>query len=312
LEVDRRYQEGYDFFSEDQFLKESKMATQQVASGPVPVVPEKPKPQTQKKKHAPVSAQKPGRILPTERINVAKQLDMLRGFAAVSSNGTKAASINEVASVLKVASSSVALASSFLASIGLIVRTDAGTYNPAPEVIGFLRAFEWNKETASHKLGPLFRESWFGRALVPRLLIAPIEEEAAVQTLAETAPASTEYRKELRMLLDFLVVGGVVTREGNMVKLVAREGNSTTETTPATVKPEAVAPELTRGMTRPNPSTVMTAFDERPGSMSFNVSFHVDMAEFSSWQPDRLQAFFQGIAQVLHAKANVEKGGQIS
>jgi hypothetical protein len=286
------------------------MATQQVASGPVPVVPEK-QTKHQNKKPAPRPTPKPGKILPTERINVQKQLDMLRGFAAVSNNGTKAVSVDEVASVLKVASSSVALASAFLASIGLIVRTDSGSYNPSAEVIAFLRAFEWNKETASYKLGPLFRESWFGKALIPRLLIAPIEEDTAVETLAEAAPANTEYRKELRMLIDFMVAGGVVTREGNIVKLVARDTNSPGETSASVNKPETATTAEAVPLRR-NPATVMTAFDERPGSMSFNVSFHVDMAEFSSWQPDRLQAFFQGIAQVLHAKANVEKGGQIS
>ncbi len=284
------------------------MATQQVASGPVPVIPEKQHKQ-QNKKSTPRPAAKPGKILPTERINVQKQLDILRGFAAVSSNGTKAVSVDEVASVLKMASSSVALASAFLASIGLIVRTESGSYTPSAEVVAFLRAFEWNKETASYKLGPLFRESWFGKALVPRLLIAPIEEDAAIETLAEAAPANTEYRKELRMLIEFMVAGGVVTREGNMVKLVARD------TTPGEASASINKPETPTAEPVPlrrNPTTVMTAFDERPGSMSFNVSFHVDMAEFSSWQPERLQAFFRGIAEVLHAKANVEKGGQIS
>ncbi len=284
------------------------MATQQVASGPAPVASEKHK--NQNKKLIPSPVPKPGRILPTEKISVAKQLDFLRGYAAVSSNGTKAASVNEVASVLKVAPSSVTLASSFLASIGLIVRTDAGTYNPSTEVIAFLRAFEWNKETASYKLAPLFRESWFGKALIPRLLIAPIEEDAAIEALAEAAPANTEYRKELRMLIDFMVAGGVVTREGNMVKLVARDTSSSGETSATVTGSESATSEPVA--VRRNPATVKTEFDERPGAMSFNVSFHVDMAEFSSWQPDRLQAFFQGVAQVLHAKANVEKGGQIS
>ena len=31
------------------------------------------------------------------------------------------------------------------------------------------------------------------------------------------------------------------------------------------------------------------------------------MAEFSNWQPDRISAFFGGIAQVLAAKAAIER-----
>jgi hypothetical protein len=302
----RVYREGYDFFSENQILKESKMATQQVASGPIPVVPEKSKKQNKKPTSSPVP--KPGKILPTEKINVVKQLDFLRGYGATSADGTKATSVSEVAAVLKVAESSVALASSFLASVGLIVRTDAGTYRSSPEVIAFLRAYEWDKETASHKLGPLFREAWFGKALIPSLLIGPIEERAAVAKLAEAAPASTEYRKELGMVIEFMIAGGIVVREGNMLRMVARDAKSSEVTV---AKAEVPASEPT-GAIRPNPGSVATAFNEQPGSMSFNVSFRVDMAEFASWKPERLQAFFRGIAEVLHAKANVEKGGQIS
>jgi hypothetical protein len=300
------YREDYDFFSEAQILKESKMATQHVASGPVPVVPDKNK--NHNKKPTSSLTPKPGKILPTEKINVAKQLDFLRGYGATSADGTKASSVNEVASVLKVAASSVTLASSFLASVGLIVRTDAGTYRSSPEVIAFLRAYEWDKETASHKLGPLLREAWFGKALIPSLKIGPIAEKDAVAKLAEAAPASTEYRKELGMLIDFMIAGGIVVREGNMLRMATRDAKSSEA---ATVKAEMTANEPT-GAIRSNPVSVTTAFNEEPGSMSFNVSFRVDMAEFASWKPERLQAFFRGIAEVLHAKANVEKGGQIS
>jgi hypothetical protein len=31
------------------------------------------------------------------------------------------------------------------------------------------------------------------------------------------------------------------------------------------------------------------------------------MAEFAGWKPERITAFFNGIAEVLKAKANVEK-----
>ena len=43
------------------------------------------------------------------------------------------------------------------------------------------------------------------------------------------------------------------------------------------------------------------------GAMRFNVSFTVDMAEMANWRADRIAAFFAGIAQVLAAKAEVEK-----
>jgi hypothetical protein len=48
------------------------------------------------------------------------------------------------------------------------------------------------------------------------------------------------------------------------------------------------------------------------GVVQFHISVKVEMAEFSNWKPDRIAAFFGGIAQVLAAKAAVEKnaGGE--
>ena len=45
------------------------------------------------------------------------------------------------------------------------------------------------------------------------------------------------------------------------------------------------------------------------GGFDFSVSVHVDMAEFGGWKPERINAFFRGIAEVLAAKADIERGG---
>ena len=53
---------------------------------------------------------------------------------------------------------------------------------------------------------------------------------------------------------------------------------------------------------------VTTTFNQAPeGLVQFAVSVRVDMAELSSWRPDRIAAFFAGIAQVLAAKGDVEQ-----
>jgi hypothetical protein len=43
--------------------------------------------------------------------------------------------------------------------------------------------------------------------------------------------------------------------------------------------------------------------------LRFNVDVSVDMKEFATWKPDRISAFWAGIAQVLAAKAAVEQEG---
>jgi hypothetical protein len=58
-----------------------------------------------------------------------------------------------------------------------------------------------------------------------------------------------------------------------------------------------------------NTAKVSTAVQSTPGKFNLNISVEVDMAEFATWRPERIQAFFRGVAEVLAAKADVEKGG---
>ena len=54
-------------------------------------------------------------------------------------------------------------------------------------------------------------------------------------------------------------------------------------------------------------NTTVTAVNNFAGTVNFNVSVRVEMTEFATWKPERIAAFFNGMAQVLAAKANVEK-----
>jgi hypothetical protein len=251
------------------------------------------------------SVSKPTKILPTDRLTVARQLDILRAYAAASEQGIKPAPVGEVAKVMKSALSTVSLANAFLASIGLIIRSDAGSYTPSADVIAFVQAYRWNKEKASHKLAPLLSAAWFGKALLPRLQFNPIEEESAVTILAEASSASPEYKKELRMILDFLVAGGIVRREGKLIKLI---NESAMEASTPAPKPESPMDSLESP--RENRDVIQSNFSQSPqDGVRFNISVNVSMADFANWKPDRLTAFFGGIAQVLAAKADVEKQG---
>ena len=283
------------------------MSSKPVAPGPVPVAETNPKKvESPKPENPPAKPEgsKPSRTLPTDRLNVSKQLDILRAYAAASANGTKTATVNEVAEIVKMAPTTVSMANAFLASVGLLQRTDAGSYMPSSEVISFLRAYEWDAATASHKLGPTMRNSWFGQALIPRITFAPIEEDVAVTVLGEAATAGPEYRKELRALLEFLQYGGVIVRDGTQVRLAKNSAvaEPTVRQEDSTMEPQ---PEPAQ---KPG-KNVTTALKSTAGGVSFNVDVQVDMADFATWRPERIQAFFRGIAEVLAAKADVEKSG---
>ena len=286
------------------------MSSLPTVPGPIPVPEESPvnaaaKTKKQKAKHHKAKQQlqrpKPARTLPTDRISVAKQLDILRGYAAASSKGTKPATTSEAAEIVGLSPATVAMANAFLASIGLIKRADTGSFVPCQEVVSFLAAYEWDQKTAGHKLAPRLKESWFCEALLPRILFDAVDEKVALNVLAEAASVGPQYEKELRIVLEFMAASGIIQRDGGLVRLL----KPVQAEVPRAEDQKAMEPENTRA------TRVATSYASQApgGGIDFNISVHVDMGEFGNWRPERIQAFFRGIAEVLAAKADIEKGG---
>jgi hypothetical protein len=269
--------------------------------------PEKPKapPQIARKFKPPPSKlhKKPRptlqKTLPTDRINFSKQLDIIRAYAACGASG-KPVTNADVGEMMKMQPSTVSLTNAFLSSIGLIIKAEGG-YSPAPEVLSFLRANEWTPETAAHELAPKIQPSWFADILLPKVSFSPMSEEAALAKLSEAAQAGPIYRGQLRILLDYLQVAGLIDREGGQIML-PRNGSAPAQTPPgsAGVASRPMEPDL-----KGSAATVFSRTTE--GAVHFNVSVKVDMKELEGWKPERIAAFFNGIAQVLAAKADIER-----
>ncbi len=250
---------------------------------------------------------KPTKVVPTDRIGVGRQLDILRAYAAASGNGSRAATVGEVAEIVKMSAATIQLAHPFLASIGLITRTGTGAYSVSQEALGFLNAYEWDKETASHKLGSVMRNAWFGQALLSRITFGPIDEKNAIAVLAEACSAPPEYEKELRMVIEFMAAAGLVLRENGQVRPRPTLASSPSEAPAPAPQPRVEEPREKEQSV--NASRLNTSVQSTPGKFNLNISVEVDMAEFSTWRPERIQAFFRGVAEVLAAKADFEKGG---
>jgi hypothetical protein len=223
-------------------------------------------------------------------------------------NGTRPATVGEAAEIVKMASATIQIAHAFLSSVNLITRTGTGAYTVSADALAFLKAYEWDKDTASHKLAPTFRNAWFGQALLARITFGPIEEKTAIGVLAEACSAGPEYEKELRMLIEFMAAGGLVIREGGQV----RPRPILSPDVPASAPPAAQPKPQESSEPAVNASKLNTSVQATPGKFNLNISVEVDMAEFSTWRPERIQAFFRGVAEVLAAKADVEKGGASS
>lgn len=108
------------------------------------------------------------------------------------------------------------------------------------------------------------------------------------------------------MLLDYLAAAGLVQRDGNQIK----KGPVNVVNVSASIGPQTDAAPAKQEPTSELPSTkvplVPSLFGTTEGAVNFHVSVRVDMGEFANWKPDRIAAFFAGMAQVLAAKAKVE------
>jgi hypothetical protein len=245
--------------------------------------------------------QRPTKILPTDRITFTRQLDLLKAWAAASSPPGKIVTNNDVADMVKMQSSTISLANPFFASIGLLQKAEGG-YVPSADVMNFFRAAEYS-DTPGHKLAPTMRDSWFGVALLPKLSYRPMTEAEALSVLHDAATAGADYRNQLKMLIDYLVAAGVASRDGDTIKTAkpafefGPSGNPPPEPPVGAVIEAAV----------PAKQNVATAFAASPeGGISFHISVRVNMEQFSTWKPERITAFFAGIAQMLAAKAKIE------
>ena len=259
------------------------------------------------KKAAPVanSGSKPNKYLPTDRITFPRQLDLLRGWAAASGPTSKVVSNNDVGPIVKMTGSTVSMNNAFYSQNGFLLKADGG-YIPAPEVFSFLRNYEWSPESAFTRLAPILNKTWFADVLLPNLSFRPMTTDEAIQLLADACTAGPDYRSQLRLLLDYLGNGGLIEWDGNQVRKGALSVTATTTTAPNTDIPQTSSnPPPTAS--EPSKRVGPTFFGTTEGAVNFNVSVRVDMGEFANWKPERIAAFFNGMAQVLAAKADVEK-----
>ncbi|HEX8174717.1 MAG TPA: hypothetical protein VF543_06320 [Pyrinomonadaceae bacterium] len=257
-------------------------------------------------------------VLPSERITFAKHLALLRAYAAASGQNLKPVKTIEVGAVANTQPTTISSANAFFITVGLIQRTEGG-FIPSPEVMAFAHAYEWNPNdpTASHKLAPLIGQTWFAKEVLKRLSFEhKLKESDAVTSLAQLSSAPPECKLQVKLLIDYLEAAGLVQRDGDYLK----KGSSASPATSAerqapaptgTPPPPPSEPEhrdVTHREAPPARSSVSTAFSQMAGgAVQFNVTVKVDMNEFKGWQPDRIAAFFHGIAEVLAAKGGMEK-----
>jgi hypothetical protein len=162
---------------------------------------------------------RPIQPLPTDRVSPENQLRILRAWASVSNEGTRAATVNEVAANVRMVSSTVAMTNPFFSSIGLLKRLAVGTYIPTKPVVCYFNAYAKNPETAGAELGQVFQDAWFGQVILPKLKFSPMDEKSVLSVLEEASGGGQEQGKALGFILDFLKLGQVIEHNGSEIKL---------------------------------------------------------------------------------------------
>jgi hypothetical protein len=260
---------------------------------------------------------KPTQVLPSGRITLSKQLAILRAYAAASGQNAKPVKTGEVGEIAKANPNTISTANPFFVATGLIQRTEGG-FVPSAEVLAFAHAYEWDSAdaTASHKLAPLIAPTWFAREVLKKISFGgnKLLESDAVTTLAQYAAVPPDCKPQVKVLIDYLEAAGLVQRDGDYLKKGSASQATTRPAPQSAAQADAPPPTETEHHDAPHReaqparSSVSTAFSQMTGgAVQFNVTVKVDMKEFAGWQPDRIAAFFNGIAEVLAAKGGMEK-----
>ena len=163
------------------------------------------------------------KTLPTARINLPKQFEIINGYAsAYDKAGQRPVSNQDVGTIVGLAPATVGMMNAFLVDADLIQKMEGGNYVPSAAVIDCARMFQINPDRAWPKLAPLIESSWFGAEIVAKLRVRTLSENDAIEDLAELANAEKDHLPQLRVALDFMEKTGIILREGGQIKLIGQ------------------------------------------------------------------------------------------
>lgn len=197
------------------------------------------------------SSKRPDKTLPTPRLKVSQQLDILRAFVVACETEGAAVTNDQVGRIIKMSGTTVVLSNPFLCEIGLLRRISSGTFDVSDIAKAYKIAHDWKADTAGLKLAPALEDKWFAKALIPRLKMREWSKLECAQVLAEAAGATKEYETNVLRLLEFMDAAKLIDITGDAVKLGEAAGTSQAgasgaiekEKTPPPTPLQAEAPE---------------------------------------------------------------------
>lgn len=249
---------------------------------------------------------KPAKFLATDRIQFPKrQFDTLRAFVIAASKSEQPASLSEVAPLANLSVNTLSVITTFFVNANLITKSEGNKFAPTSESIEYERSYNWNPETAAHALMPALENTWFAKTILSHLKVrGTMTMQEASELLASEAVASPEYKPQIRITIDWLVMTGVLDRDGEVLKM-ARRGHFKPAPHSAAPPPK---PEADKHVEHVPPAPRQQQTTDEAGRISLNVAISIDVRELSTMTPERITAFFHGLAEVVSAKGSLVGG----
>lgn len=230
------------------------------------------------------------RPLPTDRMKFAIQVETLKAYVSASGQGRHAISTDDLDGHVSVTPSTAGLNNAFFHSSGLLAKESRGRYLPIPEVVAFAREAGFDSAEAAKLLGPVLAKTWYYEATRNRIELEAASRQQVIQCLARAAGAQGHHIAQLDTIIDWLAFVGLVTVEGDTVRLAEAAGPATADTDTTAPEPEEVTETPTSAPARQRGAAVL----------SFSLELTADdLAKISA---EQITALFTAVGQVMAAK----------
>ena len=128
---------------------------------------------------------KPSSPLPSGRLNVDKELAMLKAYVSQSKAGEKAVHFNEIAGLVQTHETSVSASKEFWEEIGLLVRESRGIHKPSRDLVAWAQKVDFNPQAANERLHQTYDKAWFGETIRSAFQVhRALKKEALTNILA--------------------------------------------------------------------------------------------------------------------------------
>ncbi len=273
---------------------------------PVPDAADAAPPENEKPSRAP-ARNRPTRALPSDRTKLHVQLQGLCAFVVESERGKVAVTPEEASTRYHVTGHTTGLMTGFFVEAGFLTKEGRGRYKPTEAAIAYQQKHSFKAENAEHVLAPALRESWYFQEVKKQLEMGETTEAQMVEVLAAAAGTDSSRVWQLRMILDWLMITGLITLHDGGVQLAdgAADQPESDPEAEAEAKPEQhdespAGPKVQKPTTPKGPK----APDQILG---FSFDFTLTADDVKQLSAEQIEALFAAVGKLMAIKA----GGQI-